>query len=113
MLGDLGHQVGVFPLVGLDDGGVGRTTAVGEVVGAGGERAGDHDRGVDAEADQFGGVADGEGVGGGLGGEVGAQIRWCAAASAAAADPDQQAPALAAQVGQGSAVDPLRAEDVG
>jgi hypothetical protein len=60
-------------LIAFDEG-VGRMAGVGVVVGAGGEGAGHDDSGVNAEAGQLGGVADGESVLGRLSGEVGREV---------------------------------------
>src|SRR5690606_41250251 len=85
---------------------------MGEVVGALGEGAGDHDRGFDAPARQLAGIADGDRIHGGLRREVRCEIWRRAAAMAAAADPQYQAAALLAQVWQCSAVHALRAEHI-
>jgi hypothetical protein len=57
---DLVHETGVFAFVRRGDRVVGRVAGVGEVVGARGEGARHHDRRVDPESSQLGGVADRE-----------------------------------------------------
>ena len=70
---------------------VGRLAAVGEVVGATGERARDDDRGLDAPPRQLACVLHRNGIHRGLGAEVGRQVRRRAAGDAAAGHPDHQA----------------------
>ena len=57
---DVIHQACIASVVGGGDVGVVGVARVGEVLGAGGERARHDDRGVDAEAGEFGDVADRE-----------------------------------------------------
>src|ERR1700722_2396036 len=83
-----------------------------EVVGAGGESAGNDNGGLDSPAIQLCGIADSKRIHSGLSGKVGRKVRWRPPARAGASDPEDQSFLLVAQLWERSAVNPLRAEHI-